>query len=149
MNEQEVEKPTMHFLKALILADAMGPEYRACLVEEYVDRASDRCRWDKALGYIGDDGKAGSSASLNRLARIYRPAKRLVSLIEALAWAAEDESRTFHHEGFRCRVSGGLQFQFQGRELDWRDTDATSWRVPCTIDEGWEDVTAQVRVVVE
>ena len=131
-------KPKYTFLEALILAHHAGPGHRACQADTDWSKPYSRCKWDGAKGYINDEGDSLFVAD-NYAGHVIRPAKREVSLIEALHWAAQDESRTFELEGLTYRVRKGAP-QFQGRELDWRDvTDHILWHDVCTIDEGWEE----------
>ena len=155
MNEQEqAGKPTMNMGAALCLARELGAEYRAARPGEDWSIPDNRFRMDES-GNEWDDGGDGERALSPEVpAVIIRPAKREVSLIDALHWAAQDESREFRIPRFpryRYRVNND-KFQHRHDEgCEWETCGVVSanWCATCTIDEGWEDVTAQVRVVVE
>jgi hypothetical protein len=146
MNEQERE-PLM-LLEALVLAKQLGNGHFAGRWNEKGEWADPECRfYTNGCGLIWDATNAQRDPSPSEAARIIRPAKREVSLVEALRWAEQDESRVFSRGNVTCRFADGeLQVKVS---RGWNTATVYDWRIPCTIDEGWEDVTAQVRVVVE
>ena len=149
MNEQEAEKRTMRFLRALILADALGPEYRACLSNGGADCPAHRSRWAGDYYFMADSGAKGIGAP-DADAVIIRPAKREVSFPEALLWASQGAGRVFRGEvGGKYRVSQNYLQHWNTLSDSWCNIQIGGWDEPCIIDEGWEDVTTQVRVVVE
>ena len=138
----------MNMGAALWLARELGPEYRAAFPNANWDCPSNRFQLNQ--GSEWDDTGTLHPMSYGVPAAVIRPAKREVSLIEALHWAAQDESRTFEQEGLTYRVRNGIpQWQHKPGGHWHRADDSGAWDMACTIDEGWEDVTAQVRVVVE
>ena len=150
MNEQEVEKPTMPFLNALILADALGPQYRVCLSNGSADCPAHRHRWVGDYSFMADGGANASIGAPDADAVIIRPAKREVSFPEALLWASQGAGRVFRGEvGGKYRVSQNYLQRWNTLADSWCNIQIGNWDEPCIIDEGWEDVTTQVRVVVE
>jgi hypothetical protein len=140
-----MSKPEYTFLEALILAHHAGPEYRVCKDGEDAARDECRCRWDGQSGYVVDNGDGGKCASFAP-AVIIRPAKREVSLVEALRWAEQDESREYEDAlGTKYRVRESF-VQFKRVGSDWCDIDDyVEVHLPVTMGEGWEEVELEVK----
>jgi hypothetical protein len=145
--DHNTKKPTMSFLNALILADALGPEYRVCLSKGSADCPVHRHRWAGDYYFMADDGLSARISDLDADAVIIRPAKREVSLIEALHWAAQDESREVTGaggKGFRYRVRDNEPERWETASSRWLREGVYHWKTPYIIDEGWEEVNVQV-----
>jgi hypothetical protein len=148
MNEQEKE-PLM-LLEALVLAKQLGNGHFVGRWNERSEWADPECRfYTNGCGLIWDATNAQRDPSLSEAARIIRPAKREVDLIDAMAWAKQDDTRTFDMHNTQYRVRGVELQSWVSVSGVWCRSGASNWEAACTIDEGWEDVTAQVRVVVE
>lgn len=152
----------MNMGAALWLARKLGPKYRASWPSADWGRAPDRIFIDQCSAQWDDDG-CERDVLMTSQAVIIRPAKREVSLIEALHWAAQDESREFHSGQVAYRVRGGEpQRKHCNDNGNWHCNDngnwycndngnwsraiTVNWFAIYAINDGWEDVTAQVQV---
>jgi hypothetical protein len=157
MNEQERE-PLM-LLEALVLAKQLGNGHFVGRWNEKGEWADPECRfYTNGCGLIWDATNAERDPSLSEAARIIRPARALpMNGREALEWLMESPERTVHDDPnskypYQYRWGrAGVEFTEPGSD-DWSiDTsfDFCDDYYPVIGDNAWEDVTAQVRVVVE
>ena len=138
-------------LEALVLAKQLGNGHFVGRWNERSEWADPECRfYTNGCGLIWDATNAQRDPSLSEAARIIRPAKREVCFPEALLWASQEAGRVFQGcVGGKYRVSQNYLQHWNALSDSWGNIQIGGWDEPCIIDEGWEDVTAQVRVVVE
>lgn len=146
-----MKKTQMRVGIALQIASWLGDEYRVGPTGSDWSDPKERFRLtmehDRII-YLNDLGEQRDFL-IGTEGVIIRPSPaKTVSLIEALAWAREDESRVFRTQGGRveCRVRDNAPQYLAG--IDWNIAGAVAWDAPCTIPyDEWESVTIQIEAV--